>query len=130
MHEVREFAGHADIRTTEVYFIRKEEDAEVALHGFNRALKRTIDVAVSAAALLAALPVMALVALAVKLDSRGPVLFKQRRSGRSICCWLSLRRFLPRSASRAPKHRAWRTGWVSAPAPSAWAAHCYQPPFA
>jgi len=30
MHEVREFAGHADIRTTEVYFMRKEEDAEVA----------------------------------------------------------------------------------------------------
>jgi hypothetical protein len=22
MHEVREFAGHADIRTTEVYFVR------------------------------------------------------------------------------------------------------------
>ena len=30
MHEVREFAGHADIRTTEVYFVWKEEDAEVA----------------------------------------------------------------------------------------------------
>jgi site-specific recombinase XerD len=30
MHEVREFAGHADIRTTEVYFIRREEDAELA----------------------------------------------------------------------------------------------------
>jgi integrase/recombinase XerD len=30
MHEVREFAGHSDIRTTEVYFIRREEDAEVA----------------------------------------------------------------------------------------------------
>src|SRR5262245_6271901 len=30
MHEVREFAGHADIRTTEVYFVRREEDAEVA----------------------------------------------------------------------------------------------------
>jgi hypothetical protein len=30
LHEVREFAGHADIRTTEVYFIREEEDAEVA----------------------------------------------------------------------------------------------------
>ena len=28
MHEVREFAGHSDIRTTELYFIRKEEDAE------------------------------------------------------------------------------------------------------
>ncbi len=30
MHEVWEFAEHADIRTTEVYFVRKEEDAEVA----------------------------------------------------------------------------------------------------
>jgi integrase/recombinase XerD len=30
MHEVREFAGHADIRTTELYFVRKEEDAEQA----------------------------------------------------------------------------------------------------
>jgi site-specific recombinase XerD len=30
MHEVREFAGHADIRTTEVYFVRREEDAEMA----------------------------------------------------------------------------------------------------
>jgi len=30
MHEVREFAGHSDIRTTELYFIRKEEDAEMA----------------------------------------------------------------------------------------------------
>jgi integrase/recombinase XerD len=30
MPEVREFAGHADIRTTEVYFDRREDDAEVA----------------------------------------------------------------------------------------------------
>ncbi|MDC0936274.1 tyrosine-type recombinase/integrase [Pirellulales bacterium] len=30
MHEVREFAGHADIRTTELYYVRREEDAEVA----------------------------------------------------------------------------------------------------
>ena len=29
-HELREFAGHADIRTTEVYFSRKEEDVELA----------------------------------------------------------------------------------------------------
>ena len=28
--EVREFAGHSDIRTTELYFVRKEEDGEVA----------------------------------------------------------------------------------------------------
>jgi site-specific recombinase XerD len=30
MHEVREFAGHSDIRTTELYFVRKQEDAEMA----------------------------------------------------------------------------------------------------
>jgi integrase len=30
MHEVREFAGHADIRTTELYYQRREEDAEQA----------------------------------------------------------------------------------------------------
>ena len=30
MHEVREFAGHSDFRTTELYFVREEEDAEVA----------------------------------------------------------------------------------------------------
>ena len=30
MHEVREFAGHSDIRTTELDFVRREEDAEVA----------------------------------------------------------------------------------------------------
>ena len=30
MHEVREFAGHSDIRTTELYFVRRGEDAELA----------------------------------------------------------------------------------------------------
>jgi hypothetical protein len=30
MHEVREFAGHSDIRTIELDLVRKEEDAEVA----------------------------------------------------------------------------------------------------
>jgi hypothetical protein len=31
MHEVREFAGHSDIRTTVIYFVRKEGDGEVAV---------------------------------------------------------------------------------------------------
>lgn len=30
MHEVRQFAGHADIRTTELYFVRRDDDAERA----------------------------------------------------------------------------------------------------
>jgi len=30
MHEVREFAGHANIRNPKLYFVRKEQDTEVA----------------------------------------------------------------------------------------------------
>jgi Undecaprenyl-phosphate glucose phosphotransferase len=44
-------------------------------------MKWLFDKAVSAFALIALAPVMALVALAIKLDSRGPVLFKQKRYG-------------------------------------------------
>ncbi len=44
-------------------------------------MKWVFDKVVGGLILLAAAPVMALVALAVKLDSRGPVLFKQKRYG-------------------------------------------------
>ena len=49
----------------------------------SRALKRAFDVAVSGVMLLAVAPVMAAVALAVRLDSRGPILFRQTRVGRN-----------------------------------------------
>jgi exopolysaccharide biosynthesis polyprenyl glycosylphosphotransferase len=45
-------------------------------------LKRTIDVAGAVAMLVLLAPVLAVIALAVKLTSRGPVLFVQRRIGR------------------------------------------------
>src|SRR5579859_1281016 len=48
---------------------------------FPLAIKRCIDVAGSAAALFFFSPVFAAVALAVKLSSKGPVLFKQERLG-------------------------------------------------
>ncbi len=44
--------------------------------------KRIMDVIASSAALVALAPAMALLALAVKLDSPGPVLFRQERAGR------------------------------------------------
>ncbi len=44
-------------------------------------MKWLFDKIVGGAALLAALPVMALVALAIRLDSRGPIFFKQKRYG-------------------------------------------------
>jgi exopolysaccharide biosynthesis polyprenyl glycosylphosphotransferase len=54
---------------------------ETALRGLNLAIKRGIDIVVSALALAGALPVMLLVALAVRLESPGPVLFPQLRVG-------------------------------------------------
>jgi sugar transferase (PEP-CTERM system associated) len=46
-------------------------------------IKRFLDVALSLAGLLLALPVMALVAIAIKLESAGPVLFRQPRLGQN-----------------------------------------------
>jgi O-antigen biosynthesis protein WbqP len=43
--------------------------------------KRVTDVAISGASALLLLPVMAGIAIAIKLDSPGPILFKQRRVG-------------------------------------------------
>lgn len=51
------------------------------LSGWGRVLKRVMDVAVSAAALVLLAPVFALIALLVKLTSRGPVFFAQDRMG-------------------------------------------------
>lgn len=44
--------------------------------------KRVFDVAVSAAALVVCMPVFAAIAVAIKCDSSGPVLFRQRRLGK------------------------------------------------
>jgi exopolysaccharide biosynthesis polyprenyl glycosylphosphotransferase len=51
------------------------------LEGGQRVAKRLFDVSISGLLLLAASPVMVVVAILVKLDSRGPVLFKQERVG-------------------------------------------------
>lgn len=45
------------------------------------ALKRGMDLVASAVGIIVTFPVLALIALAVKLDSRGPILFKQGRVG-------------------------------------------------
>jgi lipopolysaccharide/colanic/teichoic acid biosynthesis glycosyltransferase len=45
-------------------------------------VKRTLDVVLALALLVAILPLLLLVALAVACSSRGPILFKQRRVGR------------------------------------------------
>ena len=53
-----------------------------ALSTAGRAFKRAVDLAVGVVGLLVASPVLAVLVLAVKLDSRGPAFFSQPRVGR------------------------------------------------
>jgi Undecaprenyl-phosphate glucose phosphotransferase len=48
---------------------------------FDRALKRTFDVLIAVTGLILFSPLFAMVAVAIKLESRGPVLFWQKRHG-------------------------------------------------
>ncbi|MCC6449583.1 MAG: undecaprenyl-phosphate glucose phosphotransferase [Candidatus Aureabacteria bacterium] len=60
----------------------------IPLHSpWNRFLKRSFDVAGSALGLVVAAPVIALCALAVKLDSRGKAFFSQERCGEDGVCF-------------------------------------------
>lgn len=54
------------------------------LSASSRLAKRLLDMFVSAGLLLALSPVLILVAVAIKLDSRGPVFFRQIRAGRNL----------------------------------------------
>lgn len=46
-----------------------------------RLVKRSIDIMIASAALICLMPLLILTALAIKLESRGPIIFRQRRSG-------------------------------------------------
>jgi putative colanic acid biosynthesis UDP-glucose lipid carrier transferase len=58
------------------------------LNAFELAFKRVIDLVFAAIALIVLSPLLILVAVAIRLDSPGPVLFRQRRrgfNGRQFC---------------------------------------------
>ncbi len=54
---------------------------DIPLIGWRAALKRAFDLLVSSAGLVCTLPLLALLALIVKIDSSGPVFFRQKRVG-------------------------------------------------
>ncbi len=71
-------------------------------------VKRSMDVVISAIGLLLLLPLLPFVALAIKLDSRGPVFFVQDRMGRAgrhFRLW-KLRTMVPDAEARAEELRA------------------------
>lgn len=63
--------------------IHSDTSTLVPITGINAALKRLEDFVFGSIALLILFPLMALISIAVKLDSTGPALFCQARSGRN-----------------------------------------------
>lgn len=68
--EMPDFMRHDEVR--EYYDILKKHETELKF-------KRLMDVVLAASLLFVLLPVMLLIAAAIKLDSKGPVIFKQVR---------------------------------------------------
>lgn len=54
---------------------------ETTLHGLNAVLKRLFDVVVSLLGMAVTLPFYPIIALAIRLDSAGPIFYKQKRTG-------------------------------------------------
>jgi exopolysaccharide biosynthesis polyprenyl glycosylphosphotransferase len=76
-----------DVAGVEPHLVWRQEQPLVelttpTLRGGQLLVKRVVDLIGAAFALLVASPVMLLIALAVKVDSKGPVLFRQHRVGR------------------------------------------------
>ena len=55
---------------------------QTTLRGFNQALKRAFDLVATVIVLIPQIPIWGIVALAIKLDTPGPVFFRQARAGR------------------------------------------------
>lgn len=70
-----------DLRGPDAYELDYVSSAAYQDRPYHFAAKRALDVCVSAVALLILLPFLLAVALLIKLDSPGPVLFKQERWG-------------------------------------------------
>jgi exopolysaccharide biosynthesis polyprenyl glycosylphosphotransferase len=80
-----------NMRDIDVHRLRAQEmDGEVLMYveptvrtGWRMYAKRAFDLILSSVALVLCLPVLAVVAVLIKLDSPGPVLFRQERVGRN-----------------------------------------------
>ena len=88
---------------------------------FFRFVKRAFDFFVALFCLILFSPIMLVVAIAIKLDSRGPIVFKQQRvgkNGKPFNCYkfrsmkVSTPRNMPTSQMAKPEMYVTRVGWV------------------
>ncbi len=68
-------------RTGDIMGIPVVSMCESPFYGYRGVVKRATDVIFTLGVLVLALPVMAIIALVIRLTSRGPVIFRQRRYG-------------------------------------------------
>ncbi len=73
--------SHVSVQDAAVQPTIAAEDIIARPRGYERA-KRVIDIFIAAAGLILTLPLWVLVAVLIKLNSRGPVLFRQQRPGK------------------------------------------------
>jgi putative colanic acid biosynthesis UDP-glucose lipid carrier transferase len=68
-------------RTTEIIDVPVIAMCETPFYGYRGVMKRVTDLGLTIALMAVALPIMLVIALLVRLDSPGPVIFRQRRYG-------------------------------------------------
>ncbi len=71
-----------NIKMTTIGGVPIFEVEKTPLEGWGKIAKRIFDIVASLILIIITLPIMILVALAIKIDSRGPIFFKYRRIGR------------------------------------------------
>jgi len=64
-----------------LHFSRQASPRQAPISGLNRAVKRAIDIVGSLVGLILSMPLLPILAAAIKLDSPGPVFFVQERAG-------------------------------------------------
>jgi Undecaprenyl-phosphate glucose phosphotransferase len=81
------------------------------VQGWDRALKRTVDIVGAGAALILSVPLWLVIAVAVKLSSPGPVLYRQTRMS------LAGKPFIMLKFRTMQRHAEWNSGpvWASHP---------------
>ena len=77
--------------------------------------RRLLDITLATAALLILLPLLALIALAIRVESRGPVIFRQRRLGRGLAPFTVLKFRTMRHGADVAPHRAYVHSLIDRP---------------
>ncbi len=82
---------------------------EIPLRGFNRILKRMMDIVLSFILIVVLLPLLIIVCIIIKIDSPGPIFFRQKRVGidRNIFILYKFRSM--RQGNKEDESRLWTT---------------------